>query len=71
VIFFVEDDPDARAYSVEPFKNLNTTMKVLFTTGYSRDAIGHHGRLERGVHLLSKSFSFEDVAVRVPDVLDR
>lgn len=46
-------------------------MKALFTTGYSRNAIVHHGRLDKGVHLLPKPFSFEDLAVRVRDVLDR
>ena len=46
-------------------------LKALFTTGYSRNAIVHHGRLDKGVHLLSKPFSFEDLAVRVRDILDR
>lgn len=45
-------------------------LKALFTTGYSRNAIVHHGRLDKGVHLLPKPFSFEDLAVRVRDVLD-
>jgi PAS domain S-box-containing protein len=46
-------------------------LKALFTTGYSRNAIVHHGRLDKGVHLLPKPFSFEDLAVRVRDLLDR
>ncbi|WP_432416782.1 ATP-binding protein [Rhizobium leguminosarum] len=46
-------------------------LKALFTTGYSRNAIVHHGRLDKGVHLLPKPFSFEDLAARVRDVLDR
>ncbi|MGZ2384828.1 ATP-binding protein [Rhizobium leguminosarum] len=45
-------------------------MKALFTTGYSRNAIVHHGRLDKGVNLLTKPFSFEDLAVRIRDVLD-
>ena len=32
-------------------------LKVLFTTGYSRNAIVHHGRLDAGVRLLQKPFS--------------
>jgi PAS domain S-box-containing protein len=45
-------------------------LRVLFTTGYSRNAIVHHGRLDAGVHLLSKPFTFEQLAARVRDVLD-
>jgi PAS domain S-box-containing protein len=45
-------------------------LRVLFTTGYSRNAIVHHGRLDPGVHLLSKPFTFEQLAARVRDVLD-
>ncbi|MBY4593302.1 MULTISPECIES: ATP-binding protein [Rhizobium] len=52
-------------------RETNPTQKALFTTGYSRNAIVHHGRLDKGVHLLPKPFSFEDLAVRVRDVLDR
>ena len=45
-------------------------LKVLFTTGYARDAIVHHGRLDRGVHLITKPFSYADLAQKVRDVLD-
>ena len=45
-------------------------LKVLFTTGYSRNAIVHHGRLDPGVHLISKPFTFEELATRVRDLLD-
>lgn len=58
-------DVVAKARETDP------TLKALFTTGYSRNAIVHHGRLDKGVHLLPKPFSFEDLAVRVRDVLDR
>ena len=33
-------------------------LKVLFTTGYARNAIVHHGRLDAGVQLITKPFSF-------------
>jgi signal transduction histidine kinase len=46
-------------------------LKVLFTTGYSRNAIVHHGRLDPGVQLITKPFTFEQLAVRVRDLLDR
>jgi DNA-binding response OmpR family regulator len=45
-------------------------LKVLFTTGYTRNAIVHHGRLDPGIHLLSKPFSFQELAARVRARLD-
>ena len=45
-------------------------LRVLFTTGYSRNAILHHGRLDAGVRLLQKPFTFEQLASRVREVLD-
>jgi PAS domain S-box-containing protein len=46
------------------------TLKVLFTTGYARNAIIHHGRLDKGVHLLTKPFGLSDLAEKVRSVLD-
>ncbi|MGY2931902.1 KaiC/GvpD/RAD55 family RecA-like ATPase/CheY-like chemotaxis protein [Bradyrhizobium sp. GM6.1] len=51
-------------------KALRPTLKVLFTTGYARNAIIHHGRLDKGVQLIVKPFSFTDLAAKVRDVLD-
>ena len=45
-------------------------LKVLFTTGYARNAIIHHGRLDKGVHLITKPFSLNDLAAKIRDVLD-
>ena len=45
-------------------------LKVLFTTGYSRNAIVHQGRLDAGVELIGKPFTFEELAARVRDILD-
>jgi len=45
-------------------------LKVLFTTGYARDAIVHNGRLEAGVQLITKPFTYADLAVKVRDALD-
>jgi PAS domain S-box-containing protein len=45
-------------------------MRVLFTTGYARNAIVHHGRLDAGVQLLTKPFSFDELASKVRDVLE-
>ncbi|MBB5712297.1 PAS domain-containing hybrid sensor histidine kinase/response regulator [Sphingomonas xinjiangensis] len=45
-------------------------IKVLFTTGYTRNAIVHNGRLDPGVNLIGKPFSFENLAAKVREVLD-
>ena len=49
---------------------LRPDLKVLFTTGYARNAIVHHGRLDPGVELLSKPFTYSDLARRIRDMLD-
>jgi DNA-binding response OmpR family regulator len=45
-------------------------LRVLYMTGYSRDAIMRHGRLDPGVHLLGKPFSMEELAAKVRSRLD-
>jgi PAS domain S-box-containing protein len=44
-------------------------LKVLFTTGYARNAIVHHGRLDAGVELIGKPFTEADLVQRVRRVL--
>jgi CheY-like chemotaxis protein len=46
------------------------SLKVLFTTGYARNAIVHQGRLDPGVQLVTKPFTYNELAARVRDVLD-
>jgi CheY-like chemotaxis protein len=45
-------------------------LKVLYTSGYTQNAIVHHGRLDNGVALLSKPYQKEDLAYQVRQVLD-
>jgi CheY-like chemotaxis protein len=45
-------------------------LKVLFTTGYARNAIVHHGRLDPGVELITKPFTLAELAIRVREVLE-
>jgi len=49
---------------------LKPRLRVLFTTGYSRNAIVHNGRLDAGVQLLPKPFTFDELASKVRSVLD-
>jgi PAS domain S-box-containing protein len=46
-------------------------LKVLFTTGYARNAIIHHGRLDAGVDLIGKPYTQTELAAKVRKVLDR
>jgi PAS domain S-box-containing protein len=45
-------------------------LRVLYTTGYARNAIIHHGRLDPGVQLLTKPFTQLELARRVRQTLD-
>jgi PAS domain S-box-containing protein len=45
-------------------------LKVLFTTGYTRNAIVHNGMLDAGTHLISKPFDIEELAAKVRGLLD-
>lgn len=51
-------------------KRRRPALKVLFTSGYARNAIVHHGRLEPGVELLPKPYSFAALGMRVRRMLD-
>jgi PAS domain S-box-containing protein len=51
-------------------RTLRPGIKVLFTTGYARNAIVHHGRLDPGVQLVTKPFTFAELAAKIRDALD-
>jgi PAS domain S-box-containing protein len=44
-------------------------LKVLFTTGFSKNAIIHQGVLEPNTHFLAKPYTLEDLARKVHEVL--
>jgi two-component SAPR family response regulator len=45
-------------------------VKLLYTTGYTRNAIVHGGRLDAGVNLLPKPYTTEQLSRKVRAVLD-
>jgi PAS domain S-box-containing protein len=45
-------------------------LKVLFTTGYARNAIVHDGRLDPGVELLTKPFTQAALGEKLRDIID-
>ena len=46
-------------------------LRVLFMTGYSRDAIVHQGRLDPGVSLLQKPVNQALLAAKIREILDK
>ena len=45
-------------------------LMVLFTTGYARNAIVHHGRLDPGVELIVKPYTYAALARKVRTMLE-
>ena len=45
-------------------------LKVLYTTGYTRNAVVHNGVVDKGVELIGKPFTVDDLAVRVREILE-
>jgi signal transduction histidine kinase len=45
-------------------------LPVLYTTGYTRNAIVHQGRLDADVELLNKPYTQQDLARKVRELLD-
>jgi CheY-like chemotaxis protein len=52
-------------------QELVPTLAVLFTSGYTENAIIHHGRLDEEVILLSKPYDKEELAFKIRLALDR
>ncbi|MBS0246329.1 MAG: response regulator [Proteobacteria bacterium] len=51
-------------------KKQRPELPVVFATGYTRNAIIHHGRLDTDVDLLTKPFTTEALATKVRQTLD-
>lgn len=49
---------------------LNPQLKVLYMSGYTENAVLHHGRLDEGVVLLQKPFRTSELSTMVRQVLD-
>ena len=54
-----------RAQAIRPH------LRILYMTGYSRNAVVHHGRLDEGVDLLEKPVTQARLALKVREILDR
>jgi CheY-like chemotaxis protein len=65
----VMPDMNGRALADEIAKRW-PDLKVVFTTGYTRDAIVHNGILDPGVQLIAKPFKLDELAAKIAAVLD-
>ncbi|WP_420140806.1 response regulator [Sphingomonas sp.] len=45
-------------------------LKILYTSGYTRNAIVHGGRLDPGVQIVAKPFTFDTLSAKVREMLD-
>jgi PAS domain S-box-containing protein len=52
-------------------KRLRPGLKVLFTTGYARNAIIHQGRLDPGVEFIAKPFTYSALSAKIRQVMDK
>ncbi len=55
---------------VEAARAVRPGLKVLFTTGYTRNAVVHNGVVDAGVELIGKPFTIDALAAKVRGVLD-
>ena len=54
----------------EQLVKISPQAKVLFVSGYTSNAIVHHGVLDDGLWFLPKPFSLSALATKVREVLD-
>ena len=54
----------------EELQLINPDLKVIYMSGYTENAVLHHGRLDAGVVLLQKPFKTSDLSTLVREVLD-
>ncbi len=52
-------------------RQLRPDLVVLFTSGYARDAIVHHGRLDPGVEMIGKPFTYAALGAKMRKILDK
>lgn len=45
-------------------------VKCLYMSGYTANAIAHHGVLDEGLHFIQKPFTLPDMAMKVREILN-
>ena len=55
----------------EKANNVRPDLKVIYMTGYSRNAVTHHGRLDPHLDVLQKPITQSELAMRIRETLDK
>ena len=61
---------ESRAELSEKFQALHPESQLIFTSGYTDEAIVRHGVLDPGVHFIQKPYSLNVLTRKVREVLD-
>jgi DNA-binding NtrC family response regulator len=64
----VMPDMNGRALADEALRR-RPGLQVIFTTGFTRNAVIHHGVLDAGVNFLAKPFSIEQLGKMIATLL--
>jgi signal transduction histidine kinase/ActR/RegA family two-component response regulator len=64
----VMPDVNGRQLAAEALRR-RPDMKVLYTTGFTRNAIVHGGKLDAGLHFIAKPFTLVQIAAKMNEVL--
>jgi signal transduction histidine kinase/ActR/RegA family two-component response regulator len=56
---------------VARIKERHPNMPVVYTSGYTENAIVHNGKLDRGVDLISKPYNPDELSLKLRQALDR
>jgi two-component SAPR family response regulator len=54
----------------EEIRRRRPQIKTVFTSGYTQNAIVHHGRIDPGVHFIGKPFKLDTLGRKIREVLD-
>ena len=55
---------------VDMVRAFRPDLPVIYTTGYTRNAVVHNGVVDHGVELIGKPFTLEELALKVRSILD-
>jgi CheY-like chemotaxis protein len=55
---------------VDHAKQKRPNLRVLYMTGYTRNAVVHNGTIDAGVHLIGKPFTIQELGDKVRSILD-